>query len=384
MNDAFVDDWNGEGQSTLTYGKKISDYGKFIILEVMIYYAKNKQAEKEDQKQQLKVAVEKLLQHQGDINQKWEQFMKDIDVRSAEGVMSFALDTYGKKLDSLLFRTFFTFGKIKPLKSNTEWFDNFRLNGLCNGINNVLWNDNGRNDCYAVGETDSNGITHREILPINKSVECVDYKRVCKFLVGSLRKFIIRNNFYQTTITYDIKIPIKGNLSYKEICDKCYSVYPFYWAGSHGCDFYLPQFNWMCVNLYETRKFNDRYPSAIIGWILNTATYQSHAGIHWIPVLTKGSNAYIVDSAGKALTNMRDGGAFSNKLSECGYSKNYNTTILQTDGFSCGMFSVISIYLMVCNNCDINETAAKISKNGTGLVEGKTISSFTQVLAGLN
>ena len=142
MNDAFVDDWSGEGQSTLTYGKKISDYGKFIILEVMIYYAKNKKAEKEDQQQQLKLAVKELLQQQGDINQKWEQFMKDIDVHSAEGVMSFALDTYGKKLDSLLFRTFFTFGKIKPLKSNTEWFDNFRLNGLCNGINNILWNDN--------------------------------------------------------------------------------------------------------------------------------------------------------------------------------------------------------------------------------------------------
>ena len=383
-SEPFEDDWYAEGQSTLTYGKKISTYGKFIIMEVMIYYAKNKKAEKADQATKLKAAVDALLSATGDVDQKWESFMHNLEVHSPEGVMAFAFDTYGKAIDSLLFRTFYTFGKIKPLSSRTEWFDNYRLNGLCNGFNNVLWNDKGRSDCYAVGKTDSNGVTSRAYLPINEMVECANYRRICKHLVGALRKFIIRNNLYQTNDTYTIIEPKKGDMSYKEICDQCYRTYPFYWAGAHGCDFYLPQFDHIAISLRETREFNDRYPSAIIGWILNTSTYVSHNGAHWIAVLAKGSTAYVVDSAGKSLTNMKDGGAFRDELSKCGYTKNYNTETLQSDGYSCGMFAVISCYVMLCNDCDIIATANSISKNGTGLVSGKTITSFTQVLAGSN
>ena len=382
--DAFEDDWSAEGQSTLTYGKKISTYGKYIIMEVMIYYAKNKRAKKDNQAITLKAAVDTLLQSSGTIDQKWDEFMKNLDVHSPEGVMAFAFDTYDKIIDSLLFRTFYTFGKIKPLSSRTEWFDNFRLNGLCNGFNNVLWNDKGRSDCYAVGKTDSSGVTSRTFEPINTGVECGNYRRVCKHLVGALRKFIIRNDLYQTNDTYEIKVPVRGEMSYKEICDRCYQMYPFYWAGAHGCDFYISKFSHIAISLKEVREFNDRYPSAIVGWILNTSTYTSHNGAHWIAFLTKGSTAYVVDSAGKSLTNMKDGGAFKNEVGRCGYSINYNTEALQSDGYSCGMFSVISSYMMLCTDCDIIATATSISRNGTGLVSGKTITSFTQVLAGLN
>lgn len=378
----FVDDWTSTGQATLTYGKKISEYGKYIIMEVLIYYAHNKKVD-DPAGAVFREAADMILADSSlSISELWSKFTQHLSSHSAEGVMAHAMSVYGKRHTSLLMRTFYTFGKIKPLATTSSWFNNYQLNGICNGINNVVWDDSTCPSCYAV---------RRKPSDINQAVNCYDYKRICTYLVGRLRMFIVRNSFYQSNaedgVSYKLTEPktsAEGKMmSYSEICDRCYQFYPFYWAGAHACDFSL--FPNLAITIDEVRSFNMRYPSAIVGWILNTATYASRmGGRHWLAFMTKHTNAYVLDSSGKVLTNFRDNGVFRDKIARLGYGLNYGMSSLQEDNFSCGMFSVLSLYLMLCNDCKIEETTKQIGKNGTALMTGKSITSFTQVLAGFN
>lgn len=45
----------------------------------------------------------------------------------------------------------------------------------------------------------------------------------------------------------------------------------------------------------------------------------------------------------------------------------YNQESIQVDGFSCGNFSIVSNFLMICNNMDMTKTAKDIGKNGSNL-----------------
>jgi hypothetical protein len=56
------------------------------------------------------------------------------------------------------------------------------------------------------------------------------------------------------------------------------------------------------------------------------------------------------------------------QLRENAFPTNYNQENLQiSDGYSCGNFSIVSNFLMLCNNMDILKTAKDIGKNGRNL-----------------
>lgn len=361
-----------EKQSTLTYGKHISTYGKFIIIEVLIYQVNfNEFHEDEDKYQQLKNAIDEIMESKdlSNIDQLWDKLLNKLNLNSPEEMMYFAFEIFKPAYNSLLFRTFYTFGKIKPLSASDSWFDNFRINGLSNGINNIVWQDYDKEKTYGI---------RRNPKPINTSIELTDYERIIRFLVGELRKFIIENDLYQTNEKYILKIP-SNHLSDQEICDRCYMMYPFYYGGACVCDFYL--YEHVNLSIDEIVEFMNRYPSAYIGYVLNTAPFTLHCGKHWICVMFHENVLYVVDSGGKNLSNFLDDGAFKNEINTKGIITQFNPIKFQTDTYSCGMFSVISMYLLLCYDCDIEKAVGKMGHNGSGLVAGKDITSFTQILA---
>ena len=379
-------------QASITYGgKHINTYGKLIVMEVITYYIENKCGESIDKStdyyKRLKLAVESIYASpdKKNIDDMWSNFLKNITGESANDALLTAYVVFkpiiNASSDNLLMRTIYAYGKVKRLESKTSWFDNFRLVGLSNGANHVVWNDYGKSDIYAIGKSPS---------PIDDTYEVSSYTDAVKFLVGELRRFIIENKLYPTNKTYEFVKPKSSyTMSLKEVCDECYKIYPFYFGGAYGCDFF--KYSAMAPTIELIDSFLKRYTSAIIGFIVNTTSYESgESGKHWTCLMFKKNNCYFVNSAGNPIISSLDiGPEFERRLQELGYGNHWNNITLQTDTYSCGMFSFVSMYLMLCYDCNIEQTVNRIGVDGKNLIKNFkdqyghdiTINSFTEVLA---
>lgn len=367
----FKDDFNGKGMANIAYGKEISDYGKFLILECLIYYVFNvSKISNELIYDKLKKVIEEVLRMNKSINKSWKYVLDQLMIQSPEGLIAYAIDIFKPERNDLLNRLMLTYGKIKGLSRLEEWFNNFKLNGLSNGINMVIWDDKLSDDSYGVGRIPQ---------PINENIELINYERAVEFLVGSLREFIIENNFYQNNDEkYKLIKPKYKSLPAKEICDKCYKMYCFYYFGSHGANFY--EFPSLSLNIKEISLFSQRYPSAIIGGIVNTLKYGT-GGQHWVSLTFKNRKAFLICSAGGSFENFQDEGHLRNELTKYGISMQYNPKRIQTSTHECGMYSFLSNYVMVCTDCNLDKTVELIGKDGNQLVNGKNIFDFIRKLA---
>ena len=121
-----------------------------------------------------------------DIEDIYEDIMKKLSIETPEGLLSYLFYIYKPGPDDLIYKTFNTFCGIRSLTHLTDWFDNFRLNGICSSHNLIMYNNYDKDGVYTVDRPFQNNI--------NKKVE-LDYDRVVKLLVGPLRSFIISNNF---------------------------------------------------------------------------------------------------------------------------------------------------------------------------------------------
>lgn len=359
----FVDNFSGETQSTLIYGKHISEYGKFIILEVILKYLDVARPNDERLREAMKDATSKTVE------EAWNSLLSILDLKTPEGVVVYCFSIYHPSRDDLLYRCLYTLCKIKPTETSESWLDNFRINGICNGMNMLVWQDHDKEKTYGV---------RRDPKPINNSIKLRDPNRVKKHLVGTLREFIIANDLYQTNEEYKLKIP-NGKMDDQTICDLCYKMYPFYWGGSHGCNFYnYPEWS---LSIEEIAEFTSRYPSAIVGFVLNRSPYGGgDGGSHWVSMTFKEKTAYLIDSGGGE-TLFKDDGDLRKKIGSNGFAFQYSIPKLQNDRFSCGMFSSLSTYIMVCKDCNIKETVDHIGANGDSIVQGKNIYSFIQIIS---
>ena len=162
----------------------------------------------------------------------------------------------------------------------------------------------------------------------------------------------------------------------KEICDLCYKRYPFFYGGSHGCDvFDIPT---LSLSLEEIKQFLDRYPSARVGYILNTATYASGNGEHWVALeLTKGK-ARLVCSQQSDFNTFKDGGRLRNELHRLGFGEEWNTREIQKDDHACGMFSAMSLMKLLQYRGDINKAVDSIGVDMTEL--GKPVGKASNTI----
>ena len=375
-----------EVRSSFAYGKNLSVYGKCLIIEI------------------LRVAVPQL---EIKPTETYDELMDRLGLKSSKELSIRIMNTYG--LTKLTFSLFQTYGKIRPLESPNDWFDTFRLNGICSSFDMVMWHKFDR----PCSENDILYTVNYDPKPIDESVK-LDFDRVQKLLVNELRTFIIENQMYQsiensksssdktlidekqsvgkTDKNTDFSTdwleggkriyrpnPIK-KLSAKEICDLCYLHYPYYFAGAHGCDVF--DYSEKSLSLEEITLFLKRYPSALVGYVMNTDTYSSgNGGQHWTSLTLSQGCASLICSFGSSFNEFADDGKMYNTLSRLGYAFRYNTQRIQQDHHSCGMFSTLSCYLMLCTNCNIPNTIKLLGVGGEDLVKGKSIQDFVNALA---
>lgn len=502
--------------NNLLFGKVLTPYAKDVIMEVIKFYQSLNIEGNTDVKRNIIKFLNHVLKDK-DIN--YDKLMERFHAESNECLLAYMLIAFQNEDLDLMLRTMYTFGRVLPLKTITEWFDNYRLNTYGNCLNLVEYK---RYDCKFVYAVDYDSED------VNEDIE-INYDRVVKFLVGSLRAFIIDRELYpekyakmprvetkrpvgnerterknapvsmpkgrmkgmpmsdvlvslvddmdeerirgetraqmkastsaqmkaqmqasmssspsaqmkaqmkaqlkastsaltsaqtrastSSSISTSMKAQMQaspshfpaslqggaqsddlldgllngvvdGNLNEqpftslstnktpKEICDLCYKRYPFFYGGSHGCDvFDIPT---LSLSLEEIKQFLDRYPSARVGYILNTATYASGNGEHWVALeLTKGK-ARLVCSQQSDFNTFRDGGRLRNELHRLGFGEEWNTREIQKDDHACGMFSAMSLMKLLQYRGDINKAVDSIGVDMTEL--GKPVGKASNTI----
>lgn len=383
INDTFVN----YNTRSLLCGKEINQYNKKILFEVIRYYNNKDIVGNTDTKQRIIKYLHKLFD---DKELNYDKLMRKFNAKTNECLLAYMLIAYKNDSLDLILRCMYTFGRVLPLKYETEWFDNYRLNNYGNPLNMVMWGKYDCNDVYTVNE--------KEPLPINKSVQ-LPFAKVVKFLVGSLRAFIIDHELYPSNVSSlgggDIEAIVSANdyarfrdgmtdvksrhLNGEQICDECYMRYPFYFGGAHGCDVFDMG---LSLTLEEIKMFLERYPSAHVGYILNTATYRSGKGEHWVALeFTKGK-AKLICSQQSDFTVFKDGGVLDRTLRKLMFGQEWNPVRIQHDNCNCGIFASLALYEMLCNNSNIEKAVNAIGVNGRNIKAGSDINDVRKRIAG--
>lgn len=351
-----------EQQGNLAYGKHASPYARYLMMEVILEELKTENLDDVRVRDAMKDTIGMPIEDA------WTKLTTALSITNADELLDICRQIWKPAKRSLVDRLIATYGKTKMLSNVDDWFDNGRVGCMCESMNMVTWDEYDAERSYAV---------QRKPLPINVSASTsFDASRVVTYLVGALRRFIVENDFYPKR---DLMItnPTDSHMGDLEVCDKCYQIYPFYSNGCHGCDF--SSYAGLALSVRELAAFNRRYPSAIVGMVLNRATYASGNGTHWISMCFKGSTAYMVDSVG--YEHFDDDGVLRNEMTAHGYSFLFNPVCFQANHFSCGMFATLSTYIMLCNDCNIDQTVTTIGTNGEDIYQGKDVIDFTRILA---
>jgi hypothetical protein len=264
--------------------------------------------------------------------------------------------------NTLLIRTLNVFGRVTPFDTKNEWLDNWRENSYGNCLNMIQWKDFDNNDNFTIT---------RERKPINSSITFSESElsTILKFIVGTFRTFLIKNDMSPT----DYQKQSNQKLSDLEICDKCYELYPFNWIGSHGCNS-LYEGDWT-VHIDLISKYLDRYPSAILGGVFNTAQYGMQ-GEHWMALLyyrnleiENGKKGTLICSCGSDWSAFKGDASkkIMQKHSEKPIASENNSITIQRDSYNCGVYSIISILSMLIKDMDVLKTVEFIGENGKNM-----------------
>ena len=263
------------------------------------------------------------------------------------------------------------------MKEKNQWFDNYRLNAYGNVYNLTMY----KRYVESIPDSAENNESLKHIYDVD--IECVDINKnieiqpalATKFknkLIGSLRTHIIKHGLIpdakNISSMMSVKdLPVMKQLTDLQVCDECYKNYPFYYGGCHGCDCFSLG---LTPSIAELKLFIDRYPSARIGFILNTATYRSGKGEHWMAMMLMKDRALLMCSQQGTFNDFHDGGELKDALEENGFKLECNDVKIQFDNHSCGMQSVIALMEMLRFG-DIKKASDAIGVNMTNL--GKDI-----------
>ena len=189
----------------------------------------------------------------------------------------------------------------------------------------------GNNETKTQSLTNLNTEINEPIL-INKSISLTNPKDLL---------FHLGNN-YRTFIEFGkLATDITDNDTATKMLDSLVKKYPYFTGCTHGCDVFTPDFKDKSVSIGDISEFCKRYPLSIVGYILNTKTYKSGKGQHWMALLFKYKTCYLICS------QKSDFSAFEEKtleenLGRYGFSKVWNLQEIQHDPSSCGLYSVLA------------------------------------------
>lgn len=454
----IVDTFANYDTRSLLCGRAFTNYHKHILLEVIRYYAYKSFKGSTETEQTIIKYIQAVFDSNPNIT--YEDLMKLLHAKSNECMLAYILVAYNNDNIDIILRCMYTFCRVLPFNTKTEWYDNYRLNNYGNPLNMIMWHDYDCDDVYTLSAPFPNDIDNSVSLNFNK---------VVKRLVGSLRAFVIDHELYPNSVksngikggtslhtsaqtlkdNHSRSVSVKStsplvvkhkrilknthslpsalsthqsfvntrykrrherlttrftggdiesytsdrpttpfrsgkndslsrNLTAEQICDECYTHYPYFFGGAHGCDVFD---TYLTLSIEELTLFFKRYPSAKVGYILNTGTYASGDGEHWVALELSQGQAKLICSQGSGFGSFHDNGKLDRELQRNMYGQRHNIVHFQTDSYSCGIFSALSLYELLMTN-SIEASVAKIGTNGESLAKGKDINDIRELWAG--
>lgn len=360
LNVKIINDIEGlNTHAALWIQGEMPDYMKKNILKIVKYYDAHINPSQIHENNEHRRSIAQYLRDILPEVKTYDQLLDKFNITTSEELFAYMLMAYHDLPTDLMLRTTYTYGRILPFERSNEWYDNFRLNAYGNAWNMFMYNRYNSPSTVVI-ETEEG---KKEVEAI-KDIK-LDYERVCRYLIGSLRMFLLSD--LDSTPEQAEQITGGSNLSYEklsgggkyqEVCDKCYKQYMFYYGGCHGCDvFDIPS---MSLSVEEIHNFLMRYPSAKVGYILNTSTYSSGRGQHWVALMFSHDDVKLLCSQGSNYDCFNDNGKLYNSLNKFwGGKLKHNPDVIQTDGHNCGLYSAISLYSLLRTN-DIAQTVKDI------------------------
>jgi len=349
-------------------GKTINAEAKNHLVTVLKYYVMNNitpDSPTETQKAFIKDITNFVLKNP---NFTYDQLSKYLNTSSFEHTLAYLLVAFmTKQPTDPIHLLSSTYGRPLPVETMETWMDNFRINSLGYPTTMIVYKKydvNNSPDVYSVN------IPAPVSSEINKNIK-LNWYRVYKFIVNPLRGILIQQKLYGND-----KLRTPNNLSNEElerICDVCYLQYPIAYCGSHGCDVFNNEaqsdFENMSLTLDEIDKVLERYPKLHIEYVLNTAMYRSSSGgQHWVTVIFTHKKCMLICSQAGNFDIFDDNNYFLHWLDNKGYKREHNNISIQHDGFNCGIFSSLMLYMMPLYNWNITSAVTEgVGSNGSNL-----------------
>lgn len=308
-----------------------------------------------------------------------------------ECLLLHAATTYGLTPKSLLMDTIAIHSRVKKLNDKDEWFDNFTLNSYLLQLSTIVYSeyDELTNDefiksiTFKPGSMNLTGGTIKsKPISANQLIHSMLVKHKTKTLTGGLnstdlnqigttrinepnQSSIVKSNS-QTNVRHNIKLTNPKELLYHlgneyrtfiefgltkndyqtlddtkitEMLDKLVDKYPYFTGLTHGCDVFTSNYRDKSVSINDIKEFCSRYPTSIVGYILNTETYASGRGQHWVSLIFKNQSCYLICSQGSSFSCFKEPTLY--KEIKSNFAVDYNTKTIQVDSSSCGLYSVL-------------------------------------------
>lgn len=285
-----------------------------------------------------------------------------------ECLMAHMLLTFHAIPKSLLMITTSIHTRVKPMieEGKDAWFDNFSLNSYLYQMTTIVYSDYDNNDDPSIFSINKPSIL------IKKDKNITNPKSLL-YNLGNLYRC-----FLEFGISTEKEIERLSDDKALDYLDKLVEKYPYFTYQCHGCDCF--EISSKTCSIRDISEFSKRYPNTLIGGILNTETYASGKGQHWMAMLFLNSQVYLICSQGSNFDGLHDGGKLVKQLKQFGFGKQYNPKTIQHDSSNCGLYSVLFnlmaiIQLNNLNKTNITEDLDKV--NGSNI---KTLLNITEIV----
>lgn len=429
MESWYIDDFNKYETCTILGSKQPTNLEKERIFKVIEYVATTTTPNIAiPHSNEFHNLVMDVIKTNGDYAKKYDLLKSKIKgCETNECLLIHVAKTYGLTPKSLLMEAIAIHSRIKELDDKDTWFDNFSLNSFLLQLTTIIYSEydknndkfvksltfHSQNNSLSGGDLDLEDESHQlrqQIYKLEMNLKSNEInlsggsksKSSKNNIIGSDSKpelinksvkltnptqllFHLGNN-YRTFIEFGIPADkIKDNDKALELLDKLVVKYPYYTGCTHGCDVFTSDFRDKSVSIQDIAEFCNRYPYSIVGYILNTKTYKSGRGQHWMALIFKHKTAYLICSQGSGFDSFEEK-TLERDLEENGFAKKWNTQTIQIDHSSCGLYSVLSNLSFIMNGGGDREPNIKnivdmIGKEGKG-INNEGIYTIKKKLAG--
>lgn len=247
--------------------------------------------------------------------------------------------------------------RVRPMleEGKTGWFDNFSLNAYLYQLTTVVYSE------YDDNSDDSMFSINKPKLLI-KNEKKISNPKSLLYNLGNLYRC-----FFEFNISHEDEIMRLSNEEALNYLDKLVEKYPYFTYQCHGCDCF--ELSSKTCTIQDISEFSKRYPNTLIGGILNTETYSSGKGQHWMAVLFLNSQVYLICSQGGDFNSFHDKNRLNSQLNKFGFGKQYNSTIIQNDSSNCGLYSVLSNLMALIQLNNLNKLEKDIFLNIAEIVD---------------